>query len=109
MTPAAERAVDMALHESLELPGLPQWTALLQRQVVTPLLRLTAIGGLPARVRERFGIPWRIDDELQLKAFELAVREGWRFVPPAMRYHPRAAAGRARARAERDDARRQAA
>jgi uncharacterized protein (DUF2236 family) len=102
MTPAAERAVDMALHSKLDaLPGLPGWTSLLQRHVVTPMLRLTAIGGLPPVVRARFAIPWGMDQELELKAFELGVRESWRFVPEVLRYHPRAIAGRRRERSAR--------
>ena len=94
MTVAAERAIDMALHDKVEdLPGMPWWTQPFQREVITPIFRLTAIGGLPARVRRRFGIPWGAVDAAQLRAFEVWVRETWRFVPRPMRWAPRAADG----------------
>ncbi|MGH9094304.1 MAG: oxygenase MpaB family protein, partial [Acidimicrobiales bacterium] len=93
MTPAAERALDMVVHSRSDpLPSLPSWSVPLQRLFVTPLLRLVALGGLPGVVRRRFDIPWRVDEELEYRAFQLAVRESWRFVLPAFRYHPRAAA-----------------
>ncbi len=94
MTPAAERAIDMALHEKVEhMPGLPWWSLPIQREILTPLLRLTAIGGLPVSVRTKFGIPFGLSDTLQLKALELWVRQNWRFVPRPLRWAPRAADG----------------
>jgi uncharacterized protein (DUF2236 family) len=94
LTPAAARAVDIALHNrGGEMSMLPAWTRPVQRYAMGPAARLIAIGGLPGVVRKRFNIPWRIDDELELRAVELAVRESWRLVPPALRYHPRAAQG----------------
>ncbi|HEY3810504.1 MAG TPA: oxygenase MpaB family protein, partial [Acidimicrobiales bacterium] len=95
MTPAAERAIDLALHaRRYELPFLPTWTKPLQLLVVSPVLRLTAIGGLPAGVRKRFGIPWRLDEEAEYRVLQMAVREGWRWVLPGLRYGPTAVAGR---------------
>lgn len=96
MTPAAERAIDMALHEKVVLPRTPPWTAPVQRELVTPVLRLTAIGGLPARVRRRFGIPWSAVDAVQLSGLEAWVRVSWRFLPASARWAPRAAEGRRR-------------
>jgi uncharacterized protein (DUF2236 family) len=94
-TPAAEHAVDLALHaKTTKMPGMPWWTVPMQRFFLTPLLRLTAIGGLPSVVRRRFGIPWRPDEEVEYRLLQLSVREGWRFVLPPLRYHPRAASGR---------------
>ena len=109
MTPAAERAVEMALKDrSLGVPFLPWWSRPLQPLVVTPVLQLTAIGGLPGRVRRRFGIPWRIDQEMQYRSLQLATRESWRFVPENLRYVPTAASGRKAVRkaaeADRDNA-----
>jgi uncharacterized protein (DUF2236 family) len=103
MTVAAERAIDMALHDKIaDMPGLPSWTGVIQREVATPLLRLTAIGGLPARVRRRFDIPWGLDDAAQLAALEVAVKAAWRVVPRSARWAPRAADGwRREARARR--------
>lgn len=102
MNPAAERAIDMALHErTMNLRFLPSWTRLLQPLVVSPVLRLTAIGGLPAPVRRRFSIPWRVDEEVEYRVFQLAVREMWRNLPAFFRYGPSAAEGyRARRRLE---------
>lgn len=97
MTVAAERALDMALHEKVsDLPGFPWWTVPVQKELITPILRLTAIGGLPSRVRRRFDVPWGPADAARLRTLELWVRESWRFVPGHLRYGPRAAAGRRR-------------
>jgi uncharacterized protein (DUF2236 family) len=94
MTAAADRAVDMALHGKVtDMPGLPWWTVPIQRQVMTPVFRLTAIGGLPPVVRRRFGIPWGAVEAAELKALELWVRESWRFMPRPLRWAPRAAEG----------------
>lgn len=94
MTEAAERAVEMALNEKVsDMPGLPWWTLPIQREVLTPLFRLTAIGGLPPVVRRRFAIPWSTLDAAQLAALELWVRESWRVVPHHLRWAPRAAQG----------------
>ena len=89
-----------AQHRTGCLPFLPLWTRPLQPLVVSPVLRLTAIGGLPGAVRKRFAIPWRPDEEAEYRVLQLAVREGWRFVLPGLRYGPTAAAGR-RTAAER--------
>jgi uncharacterized protein (DUF2236 family) len=95
LTPAAEHAIDLTLHaKTTNMPGLPWWSAPMQRFFLTPLLRLTAIGGLPPAVRRRFAIPWRPDEEIEYRLLQLSVREGWRFVLPPLRYHPRAASGR---------------
>jgi uncharacterized protein (DUF2236 family) len=102
MTAAAERAVDMALHDKIsDLPGLPGWSAPIQREILTPVLKLTAIGGLPSRVRRRFDIPWSAREAAELKVLELWVRETWRWMPRSRRYAPRATDGWRRAMAER--------
>ena len=62
--------------------------------------RISALGGLPPVVRERFGIAWSRSDQRQLHALELAVRKGWRFVPFQHRWQPRAQDGWRRVRAE---------
>ena len=97
MTPAAERSVDMALNDKVaNLPGLPWWTLPIQREIITPIFRLTALGGLPPVVRRRFGIPWGAVEAAELKLLEVWVRETWRFVPRQLRWAPRAADGRRR-------------
>ena len=62
--------------------------------------RISAVGGLPAPVRERLGIPWSRADQRRLDALELAVRKTWRFVPFSVRWQPRAQDGWKRVRAE---------
>ncbi|MGV3760615.1 MAG: oxygenase MpaB family protein, partial [Actinomycetota bacterium] len=89
----------------IELP--PPLTALnpvLRRgpiaRAITVPARISALGGLPAVVRERFGIPWSRADQLQLDALELAVRKTWRFLPFGVRWQPRAQEAWKRVRAE---------
>jgi uncharacterized protein (DUF2236 family) len=98
MTPAAERAVDMALHGRVEgLLALPRWLANPLELGSTPAARLTSIGGLPAAVRDRFGIPWSTSDALQYRALVVAARESSRFVPQQVGRLPmRRHAGRSR-------------
>jgi uncharacterized protein (DUF2236 family) len=62
--------------------------------------RLTAIGGLPRVVRERFDIPWSWADQRELDAIELGVRKAWRFLPASVRWQPRALEGWKRVRTE---------
>jgi uncharacterized protein (DUF2236 family) len=77
LTPTAERAIDMALHERVSQPGMPEPVQV----VLTPLLRTIAIGGLPSVVRERFGIPWSAADELALRGVQLSVRNAGQLLP----------------------------
>lgn len=94
LTPAADRVIDLALHDrSMDVPFLPDWIGPLRPMVVTPLLRLTAIGGLPEGLRRRFGIPWGIHEEIEYRIVQVAAREAWRLVPGSMRYGPTAASG----------------
>ncbi len=87
MTPAAERAVDMALHGRVEgmLP-LPRWAANPIELAVTPAARLSAIGGLPGVVRRRFDIPWSISDDVQYRSLIMAARGGSEFIPKALKH-----------------------
>ena len=77
LTPTAARAVDMALHERVSQPGMPEPVQV----VLTPLLRTIAIGGLPPVVRERFSIPWSAADELALRGVQLSVRNAGQLLP----------------------------
>ena len=91
---AAARALDMALHDrGMDLKVLPSWTRVLQPVVITPILRLATIGGLPPVVRKRFGIPWRVDEEVEYRILQRVVREMCRNLPAAMRYGPTASEG----------------
>jgi uncharacterized protein (DUF2236 family) len=89
----------------LGLPGpLSPLNGVVRRSPLPKLLgvpaRISAIGGLPPVVRERFDIPWSWADQLQLDSLELAIRKAWRFVPFSVRWQPRAQAGWRRVRAE---------
>ncbi|HUC03825.1 MAG TPA: oxygenase MpaB family protein [Acidimicrobiales bacterium] len=107
MNPAAAFVLELLEHiEPPRLTGvlrpfsgllaLPPW-----RRLATVPLRIAAIGGLPAVVRERFGLPWSRQDQLQLSALELVVAQAWPFVPPSVRWQPRALEGWRRVRRER--------
>lgn len=97
MTPAAERVLDMSLHGRAEdLPGLPSWTAPIQRYLLTPIFRLTQIGGLPRVVRDRFDIPWSLQNQVELDLFERFVRRTWWLLPEAARLAPEGLAARRR-------------
>lgn len=90
----------------LELPRpLGALNPVLRRGPVARLVavpaRISAVGGLPPGVRERFGIRWTRADQCQLDALELAVRKAWRFVPFSLRWQPRAQDGWKRVHAER--------
>lgn len=84
LTPTAERAVDMALHERVSPPGANPAVA----AVATPVMRTMTIGALPAVVRERFGIPWSTADEIALAAVTRAVRDAGRVVPQRLTRGP---------------------
>lgn len=94
MTPAAEKAIAMAVDRNVErVPYIPPLIWKLGRLPVSESIRIVTIGGLPKTVRERFDIPWSMIDEVRLKALEVSVQNGWRFIHPKLRYHPRARAG----------------
>lgn len=99
MTPAAERALDMALKRDVDkIPQIPALVWKFGRVPTSEFIRLMTVGGLPQVVRERFDLPWSsVLDEPRLKMIETAVRQGWRFLPEALRYHPRARDGRKQA------------
>lgn len=105
MTPAAQWVLDSILHprRAPDLPADLAWARPLVatrpvRQALFVPVRLAAIGGLPAVIRERFSIPWNGRDQLALDALEVTVRRAWPLVPFAWRWQPRALAGWQRAR-----------
>jgi len=63
------------------------------RRSVFSIVRLSALGGLPPIVRERFEVPWSWADGAALNGFEAAVRRAWPLVPGSIRWQPRALAG----------------
>jgi uncharacterized protein (DUF2236 family) len=81
LTPAAARAVDIALHGRFEAPNVPAVVAKLVAIPATPMARLLSIGGLPTIVRRRFDIPWTAADRRSYAAVVLAIRNGGRLLP----------------------------
>ncbi|MGO4442047.1 oxygenase MpaB family protein [Mycobacterium sp. 2YAF39] len=69
------------------LPTLPVRTAL------APPMRLVIFGGLPAFVRDRFGIAWSRGDERRYRAIRASVRAGWAYVPASLKWYPAARKG----------------
>lgn len=67
-------------------------TWIVRRALARPA-RIVAIGGLPARVRDRLGIPWSRRDQLELRFIEWWTARTHRFSPARMRWQPRAADG----------------
>lgn len=60
---------------------------------VAPVLwlgRLTTVGLLPARMRDRYGFAWRSCDARRLRSAAAALRAARRFVPPMLREWPAA-------------------
>jgi uncharacterized protein (DUF2236 family) len=107
LNPAVEFVLDLLNNpEPLRLLGAPSPVSQLLRlpplrQLTSVPVRIAAIGGLPAIVRERFDIRWSRQDQIQLNALQLMVAQGWRFVPFPLRWHPRAQDGWRRVWAER--------
>lgn len=81
LTPAAARAVDLALHGRLEAPMLPAAVARVLAVPAGQATRLLTLGGLPATVRRRFDIPWTPADRRTFGALVVAVRNGGRLLP----------------------------
>ena len=100
MTPAAERSIDIGQRRDIPRPPNiteKQWKVL--KKPVSEVVSLAAIGGIPEDVRERLDIAFSLADKAKLKAFELLVRKGFRFLPEDMRYYPQALNGMAAAEA----------
>ena len=79
-------------------PNIPPWLrpvlgSLPVRFTVARITKLAAIGGLPPVVREKFGLRWSRRDALDLALLEQTVATTWRFLPPTVRWQPRALEG----------------
>ncbi|MDX1511155.1 MAG: oxygenase MpaB family protein [Nitriliruptorales bacterium] len=78
-----------------QLHGLADtWLA---RRLLSRPARITAVGGLPPRLRRRLGIPWSRREQAELRLLEETVKRTWPRVPAKLRWQPRAAAGWRRA------------
>lgn len=63
---------------------LPAWPV---RALLARPMRLVIFGGLPAGVRDRFGISWTNYDERAYTAVRAAVRTAWPYVPASVKWH----------------------
>lgn len=63
------------------------------RAALAPGLRLTIYGGLPRRVRERFGIRWSLADEAAYRTVCKAVPLAWPLTPVPWSWHASSHAG----------------
>lgn len=63
------------------------------RAALAPGLRLTIYGGLPPKVRKRFGIRWSRADEVAYAALLRAIPLVWPLNPVSWRWHPGSHAG----------------
>jgi uncharacterized protein (DUF2236 family) len=83
LTPAAARAVSLARHGEVHIPGIPSTVLRPTRPVLGPLGRTLAFGCLPGVVRQRFEIPWRGGDQLRFRVLCESLRRGFQLVPAA--------------------------
>ncbi|MGV0836693.1 oxygenase MpaB family protein [Mycolicibacterium thermoresistibile] len=71
----------------LLLPLLPV------RAALAPPMRLVIFGGLPALVRDRFGIRWSRADDAAYRTIRATIRSTWPRVPASLKWYPVARKG----------------
>ncbi|MGH2759232.1 MAG: oxygenase MpaB family protein [Actinomycetota bacterium] len=81
LTPAAERAVEIALAGDISLPAIPGLLDRTARPLVAPLGRALVFGCLPASVRQRFALPWRRRDRAAFALLRSSARRGIAALP----------------------------
>ncbi|WP_233213394.1 oxygenase MpaB family protein [Mycobacterium hubeiense] len=69
---------------------LPTWPV---RAALAVPMRLVIFGGLPAGVRDRFGIAWSAADETAYRSVRSAIRVAWHLVPASLKWHDAARRG----------------
>jgi uncharacterized protein (DUF2236 family) len=82
MTPAASRAVEIAVSGQFSLPAVPMALDRTARPLVAPFGRALVFGCLPKGVRERFSLPWRRRDRTALAFVRSSARRGVGAIPP---------------------------
>jgi uncharacterized protein (DUF2236 family) len=63
------------------------------RMALAPPMRLVIFGGLPAYVRERFGIRWNRGDDRRYRAIRASIRATWSGLPASFKWYPAARKG----------------
>jgi uncharacterized protein (DUF2236 family) len=76
------------------LPGIPEAIWSVASWPGTELLRLTTVGSLPAKLRERLGLPWNRERDIALRAQQRAIRGLMPRLPDRLRLMPPAYAAR---------------
>jgi uncharacterized protein (DUF2236 family) len=56
---------------------------------------------MPPIVRDRFGLPWTLENQVELGILRQVIKRTWRFTPEWLRWGPQGVAGRQRERIER--------
>ncbi len=85
MTPAVTRALSMRQTDVVGRPlGLPEPLATMVSPLVVPATEILGLGCLPDVVRRRLPFDWGSSEELQFRGICAAVRQLFRFVPPAL-------------------------
>jgi uncharacterized protein (DUF2236 family) len=81
LTPAAGRAIEIAVAGDVSLPAIPGLLDRTARPLIAPLGRALVLGCLPDRVRLRFDLPWDRRDRAAFGALRLSARRGLAAVP----------------------------
>lgn len=91
-TEAYKWGMDQILSKKIKPPEMPQYLkpiwSLGGQIAVGELLKLTAIGGMPEEVRERFNMPWSASDRIEYEILKGAVRNIGQLLPANKRYMP---------------------
>jgi uncharacterized protein (DUF2236 family) len=94
MNPSAERAINMALDRNPPRPeGVPKRVWSLARAALTPvteMVSLVTIGEMDPAIREKFGIPFSIDDQKRLDEMRTITKAFVDPLPDPLRYSPMA-------------------
>jgi uncharacterized protein (DUF2236 family) len=70
------------------------------RMALAPPMRLVIFGGLPAYVRDRFGIRWTRGDDRRYRAIRAGIRATWSGLPASFKWYPAARKGWLRERGQ---------
>lgn len=94
MTPAAERAIDMAVSRTAPRPEIvPRIAWAMAKIGVAPVMEImstTMIGELPKEFRDRFGIPFSNAEQKTLSDIRTVAKTLMAYAPASMRYSPQA-------------------
>jgi uncharacterized protein (DUF2236 family) len=81
LTPAARRAIEIAVMGDVSLPAIPGLLDRTARPLIAPFGRALVFGCLPATLRKRFDLPWNRRDRAALAAVRVSAQRGLAAVP----------------------------